>query len=94
MAKEKTLTEKERALIDHEAQINGPKDPRNTLLSDGRSLAEAQAAHVRADEAWEAERQKRKASQARERELSRKAAEAPPPPPQKQDGGKTTAVKQ
>jgi hypothetical protein len=94
MAKEKPLTDAERALIDHDAQINGERDPKNTRLSDGRTVAEAQAAAERVNNDWEAERVARKAEQARAREAAQTAPDAQQNITQQQAGGgkKTTAA--
>lgn len=74
----KLTDEQKRALIDHEAQINGEKDPRGTKLSDGRTVAQAQADAERVNNDWEAARQKRKAEQREARESARTAADAKP----------------
>lgn len=74
----KVSEEQKRALVDHEAQINGEKDPHGTKLSDGRTVAQAQAEAERVNNDWEAERQKRKAEQAEARERARTAADAKP----------------
>ncbi|HEX8557393.1 MAG TPA: hypothetical protein VF668_04795 [Pyrinomonadaceae bacterium] len=74
----KALTdEQKRALVDHEAQVNGPSDPNGTKLSDGRTVAKAQADAERVNNEWEAARQKRMADKAAARESARTAADAP-----------------
>ncbi len=87
MAKEKTLSAKERALIDHDAQINGERDPQNTRLSDGRTVEQAQADAQRANDEYEAERVKRKAEQAKARAAAQTAPDAQETNNQQQTGG-------
>ena len=87
MAKEKPLTNAERALIDHDAQINGERDPQNTRLSDGRTVQQAQADAQRANDEYEAERVQRKAQQAKARATAQTAPDAQQTTNQQQTGG-------
>lgn len=89
----KVISEQERAaLADHEAITSGAPDAK---LSDGRTIAQAQADAARVNDAWEASRQKEAAARAAELEAAGKAKEGQQGGTQQQTGGgkKTAATK-
>lgn len=85
----KPTPEQKAALIDHEAQLTGETDPRNVKFSDGRTVAEHQAAAEQVNNDWYADWLKAKAARAKARET----ASQPPAGQQQQGEGSKSPAK-